>query len=68
VWEDFSNFWDLISKNDKLTSYAIKSYLDLTKNLWSWVDYKKDKCIPLLGKEHIGPTCYRLGPRGFGGT
>jgi hypothetical protein len=68
VWEDFSNFWDLISKNDKLTSYVIESRPNLTIFLWSWVDYRKDKNIPLLGKEHIGLTCYRLGPRGSSGT
>jgi hypothetical protein len=36
--------------------------------LWFWVDYEKDKNIPMLGKECVRPTCYRLGPRGFGGT
>jgi hypothetical protein len=68
VREGFSNFWDLISKNNELTSYAIESYPDLIYFLWSWVDYKKDKCIPLLAKECVGPTCYRLGPKGFSGT
>jgi hypothetical protein len=68
MWKNFSSFWDLISKDDELTSYAIEFYLDLIDFLWSWVDYKKDKCIRLLGKERIGLTCYMLGPRRFGGT
>jgi len=29
MWEDFSNFWDFINKNNELTSYAIETYLDL---------------------------------------
>jgi hypothetical protein len=68
MWEDFSNFWDLISKNNELTSYAIESYRDLIDFLWFWVDYRKDKSIPLLGKERVGFTYYKLGPKGFGGT
>jgi len=68
VWKDFSNFWDLINKDDELTSYVIESYFDLIDFLWSWVDYKKDKGIPLLGKERVGPTCYKLGLKRFGGT
>jgi hypothetical protein len=67
VWEDFSTFWDLISKNDELMAYA-ESYHDLTYFLWFWVDYRKDKNIPLLGKECGGPTYYMLGLRRFGGT
>ncbi len=67
MWEDCSNLWDLIGKNDELTSYAIESYPNLIDFIWSWVDYRKDKNIPLLGKECIGPTCYKLGPKGFGG-
>jgi hypothetical protein len=63
MWQDFSNFWDFINKNNKLTSYAIETYLDLIDFLWSWVDYRKDKGKPLLGKECIGPTCYKLGPK-----
>jgi hypothetical protein len=51
VWEDFSSLWDLIDKNDELTSYAIESYPNLIDFVWSWVDYRKDKNIPLLGKE-----------------
>jgi hypothetical protein len=63
MWEDFSNFWDFINKNNELTSNAIETYLDLIDFLWSWVDYRKDKGKPLLGKECIGPTCYKLGPK-----
>jgi hypothetical protein len=64
----FLKLSDFINKNNELTSYVIESYPDLIDFLWSWVDYEKDKSIPLLGKECIGPTCYRLGLRGFGGT
>jgi len=29
----------------------------------SWVDYREEKGIPLVGPKLIPPSCWRVGPR-----
>jgi hypothetical protein len=48
----------------ELEAYVFKTYLNLMDFVWSWGYNKKHKGIPLMGKDYICPSNWRIGPRG----
>jgi hypothetical protein len=48
VWGDFSYFYKLYSSSNILGWDVGQTYLALIEFLFSWVEYKEDKCIPLV--------------------
>jgi hypothetical protein len=61
VWDDFTNFYAIISYNETLESYAFLKYPRLTYFLKSWDKYKMLNFIPLVSFDQTLPSCWRLG-------
>jgi hypothetical protein len=49
VWDEFQQFYALITSSQPLEKYAFQTYFDLSYFLESWAKYKKLKCVPLVG-------------------
>jgi hypothetical protein len=61
VCEDFSRFYELMISRGELEAYIFETYPDLANFAWSWGDYKKNKGIPLVGKDYIGSSNWKFG-------
>ncbi len=64
VWNDFEQFYALITSSQQLETYAFHIYHDLSYFLKSWKKYKQFKHISYKAITHT-PKMWRLGPRGF---
>jgi len=64
VWDEFEQFYALITSSQQLKKYAFQTYLDLSYFLESWAKYKKFKLVPLVRLDNTPPMCWRLGPGG----
>jgi hypothetical protein len=51
----FLRFYEFMISRGELEAYVFETYLDLTNFVWSWGDYKNNRNIPLMGKNHISP-------------
>jgi hypothetical protein len=47
-WKNFATFYELVISYEKVESYAIEHYPNLTYFLESWSSYKKHRFIPLV--------------------
>ncbi len=61
VWDDFTNFYAIISSNEAVESYAFFKYPRLIYFLKSWDNYKMLNFIPLVSFDRTSPSCWRLG-------
>jgi hypothetical protein len=59
-WNDFEQFYALITSSQQLETYAFQTYPDLSYFFESWEKYKRFKCVPLIGLNNTPPTCWRL--------
>jgi hypothetical protein len=56
-WDDFAKLYKLLYFTIRLHEHGIIKFLDLLHLLDSWVVYKEEKEIPLVGLEHIPTSC-----------
>ncbi len=61
-WVNFTKFYELFVSSEKLETYALEHYPNLTHFLISWSSCRKHKFIPLVGFERTPPSVWRLGP------
>jgi hypothetical protein len=61
-WVNFVEFYELLVSSEKLKTYALEHYRDLTHFLISWSSYTKHKFIPLVGLKQTPLSVWRLGP------
>jgi hypothetical protein len=59
-WDYFENFHKLIYSTIAIHEHVIAKISNLLHFLDSWVIYKKEKGIPLVGPKCTPPTCWRL--------
>jgi hypothetical protein len=63
MWKDFKDFYKLIASIGFLWEHAFAKKLALTQFLFSWVEFRKSKGIPILGPNFEPPTPWKLGRR-----
>jgi hypothetical protein len=47
-WDDFEQFYALITSSQQLETYAFQTCLDLSYFFESWAKYKRFKFVPLI--------------------
>jgi hypothetical protein len=62
-WDDFEIFCKLLYSTLEIFENVIAKFPDLLHYLESWVVYREEKGIPLVGPKCTPPSCWRLGPR-----
>jgi hypothetical protein len=62
-WDDFAKFYKLLYFTITIHEHVIIKFLDLLHLQDSWVVYKEEKNIPLVGPKHTPPSCGRLRPK-----
>jgi hypothetical protein len=60
VLEDFLGLYEFMISRGELEAHVFETYLDLANFVWSWRDYMNNKGIPLVGKDYISPSSWRL--------
>jgi hypothetical protein len=61
-WVNFTEFHELFVSNEKLETYALEHYPNLTHFFISWSSYRKHKFLVLVGLKRTPPSVWRLGP------
>jgi hypothetical protein len=61
-WANFVEFYELFVSSEKLKTYELEHYPNLTHFLISWSSYKKHRFVPLIGLEWTPANVWRLGP------
>ncbi len=59
-WNDFAKFYKLLYSTIASCEHVLAKFSNLLRFLDSWVVYKEEKGIPLVGLEHTLPSCWRL--------
>jgi len=59
-WNDFEIFYKLLYSTIASCEHALAKFSNLLHFLGSWVVYREEKGIPLVGLEHTLPSCRRL--------
>jgi hypothetical protein len=59
-WDDFAKFHKLLYFTIAIHEHVITKISNLLHFLYSWVIYKEEKGIPLVGPKRTPPTCWRL--------
>jgi hypothetical protein len=63
VWDDFIDFYAIISSSEALESYSFLKYLILAYFLKYWDNYRRLDFTPCVNLDWMPPSCWRLGPR-----
>ncbi len=59
-WNDFAEIYKLLYSTIASCEHVLAKFSNLLCFLDSWVVYKAEKGIPLVGLEHTLPRCWRL--------
>jgi hypothetical protein len=60
MWKDFEDFHKLIAYVKFFWEHALANFPTLIHFLPSWVEFKKSKCVFILGPNFEPPTPWRL--------